>query len=88
MALSHTKVTTFQLWGAFLMTCGEFGTATWYVFHEGHYFALFLAFTYAMRETAGGKHYHEIVVHGFNRLRGKAPTRATQDKLDDDWEGA
>lgn len=66
-----TKKELFQCWLAMLLTCGEFTVAIFLVFHEGHLFALYLAITYAMRETAGGKHYHHIVVDLIDRVRRK-----------------
>jgi hypothetical protein len=50
-----------QQWLALLLTVGEFTGATILVVQDGHFFALYLAFTYLMRETPGGKHYHKLV---------------------------
>lgn len=56
-----TKKELFQCWLALLLTAGEFTVAIYLVMFEGHIFALYLAITYAARETSGGKHYHHIV---------------------------
>lgn len=69
-----TKKELFQCWVALVLTAGEFTVALFLVFTEGHWFAAYLAITYAMRETNGGKHYHMIVVdlvHRALNLRSK-----------------
>lgn len=67
-----TKKEMLQCWVALILTAGEFTAAIFLVFHEGHLLAIYLAVTYAMRETAGGKHYHHIVVSLIDRMkRGK-----------------
>jgi hypothetical protein len=52
---------------ALCLTCGEFVAAGFLLVHEGHTLALYLAVTYALRETPGGKHYRELVVAAFKR---------------------
>lgn len=64
-----TKKEIFQCWVALILTAGEFTAAIFLVFHEGHLLAIYLAVTYAVRETAGGKHYHHIVVGLIDKLR-------------------
>lgn len=54
-----------QAWIAFILTAGEFITALILAVNEGHYFALYLATTYAVRETEAGRAYHIIVVRLF-----------------------
>lgn len=49
-------------WIAFILTIGELGWAISSSFH-GDMWALYLTITYWIRETKGGAHYHEIVVH-------------------------
>lgn len=66
--MPERKHEIWQCWIALLLTAGEFGTAIWLVFYEGHIFALYLAITYAVRETSGGHHYHEIVVKAFHAI--------------------
>lgn len=58
-----------QCWIALFLTAGEFGTGIFLVCYEGHWFALYLAITYLMRETTGGKHYHHIVIEQWHKLR-------------------
>ena len=64
-----TKKEMLQCWVALILTAGEFTAAIFLVFHEGHLLAIYLAVTYAMRETAGGRHYHHIVVGLIDRLK-------------------
>lgn len=54
-----------QAWIAFLLTTGEFAIAIFLLIHDGHILAFYLATTYVVRETAGGKEYHIIVVRLF-----------------------
>lgn len=70
----HIKVA----WIALILTAGEFTGAIFLVVHEGHYFAIYLALTYMVRETSGGKHYHDIVIETFKKLREKknAPSQS------------
>lgn len=56
-----TKKELLQCWVAFILTAGEFTVAILLLVHEGHLLALYLAITYASRETTGGKHYHNLV---------------------------
>lgn len=68
-----------QAYVAAVLTIGEFGGASWLVIHDGHFFAIYLAFTYLMRETAGGKHYHDVITKYFNKLRRE---KAAYDKAE------
>lgn len=61
----------FQGWVALLLTVGEFSAGIFLYFHEGHVLALYLAVTYLVRETSGGKHYHEIVVDLLHKAKSK-----------------
>lgn len=70
------KLESVQTWAALALTAGEFGTALWLVIHDGHFFALYLAVTYLMRETHGGKHYHEVVIAGIQKVVMKRRARA------------
>lgn len=54
---------------ALAMTVGEFGGALWLVVHDGHFFALYLAVTYMIRETNGGKQYHHLVQSAVAKVR-------------------
>lgn len=54
---------------AVFLTAGEFAAAIFLVIHDGHILAFYLAATYAMRETKGGKHYHEVVLDMIAKLR-------------------
>lgn len=67
--LPTTKHERIQCWIALLLTVGEFSVAIFLVFNEGHIFALYLAITYAVRETSGGKHYHEVLLEQWARVR-------------------
>lgn len=58
-----------QCWIALFLTAGEFSVGIFLVFYEGHYLVLYLALTYLMRETTGGKHYHVIVQEQWQKLR-------------------
>ncbi len=60
---------TAQAWTALGLTIGEFGTGLWLVIHDGHVLALYLAVTYLLRETRGGKHYHELILVAFRRIK-------------------
>jgi hypothetical protein len=51
-----------QAWVALLFTTGEFVAGVFLLVDHGHVLALYLACTYAARETSGGRHYHDIVV--------------------------
>lgn len=62
------KIQGAQMWGALLLTAGEFVAAIYLVVHDGHILALYLAVTYAMRETEGGKRYHHVVCDAFTQL--------------------
>ena len=64
-----TKKEIIQCWLALFFTTGEFMAGVWLVIHEGHILAIYLAFTYALRETTGGKHYHDILVQAFYKIR-------------------
>ena len=56
------KSELFQSYVALLLTTGEFIVGIFLVVHDGHVLALYLAVTYLVRETSGGKHYHEVVI--------------------------
>lgn len=60
-------------WIALILTAGEFTGAIILIVQEGHLFALYLALTYLVRETSGGKHYHDIVIETFQRVWRKPP---------------
>lgn len=62
----HTQAVT-----AASLTVGEFVTGAYLLVHEGHILALYLAVTYLMRETSGGKHYHEVVFAAVKRIKPK-----------------
>lgn len=64
-------VTKVQMWAAVFLTSGEFVASTWLLVHEGHVLALYLAVTYAVRETSGGHHYHEIIINAIRKLTGR-----------------
>ncbi len=49
-----------QAWIAAILTAGEFAAAAFLFIHDGHVLALYLAVTYAVRETPGGREYHTI----------------------------
>lgn len=63
-----SKREVIQCWFAFFLTTGEFIAGVWLVMHDGHILALYLACTYAMRETSGGKHYHDILVRAYYKI--------------------
>jgi len=67
--LPTTKKEMVQCWTALFLTTGEFGIGIWLFIHEGHVLAIYLAFTYLMRETSGGHHYHQILVTAYDRIR-------------------
>jgi hypothetical protein len=67
--IRHEQLTAVQLWGAVFLTVGEFGIAIWMVVHDGHLLALYLATTYAIRETSGGHHYHDVIIRAWKKLR-------------------
>ncbi len=67
--IPRETLTAAQLWGAVFLTCGEFGIAIWMVIHDGHLLALYLATTYAVRETSGGHHYHDVLIKAWKRMR-------------------
>lgn len=62
-----------QTWLALLLTAGEFGLATFMLVARGEIVMLYLAVTYALRETSGGKHYHEIFLQAWRLARAKHP---------------
>lgn len=69
MHVPLTKKEMFQCWVALLLTAGEFTAAIVLVIEHGHILAIYLAVTYLMRETSGGKHYHHIVVNLMERSK-------------------
>lgn len=60
-----------QCWIALLLTTGEFVVAIILLVHDGHLLALYLAITYASRETEGGRKYHELLMHMVKHAFGK-----------------
>ena len=68
-----TKTEKIQMWIAVLLTAGEWTIAIIAVWQHCEIVMLYLAVTYAIRETSGGKHYHEIVWDAVTRLRRKIP---------------
>lgn len=65
----ETKKEIFQCWVALILTAGEFTIGIVLVIHDGHFLALYLAFTYLFRETAGGRHYHVILINALHKLK-------------------
>ncbi len=63
-----TKSEKVQMWIACLLTCGEWTIAIYVMIHQGEIVMLYLAVAYAIRETSGGKHYHEIVGEAIHKL--------------------
>lgn len=57
-----------QMWLAVLLTCGEWALALLVLVRQGEIVMIYLAITYAIRETTGGKHYHEIVLHAVQKV--------------------
>lgn len=57
-----------QMWLACLLTCGEWMLALLVLVRQGEIVMIYLAITYAIRETTGGKHYHEIVIHAIQKV--------------------
>jgi hypothetical protein len=57
------KVAVKAAWIALFLTSGEFIVSFWLFVHDGHLLALYLAITYAVRETPSGKEYHTIIVN-------------------------
>lgn len=77
-SLLHPKVQQYLALG---LTAGEFGGATWLFVHEGHFFALYLAITYLVRETSGGKHYHDVLLRWATKVNEDAAVEANAQAL-------
>lgn len=56
-------------WVALILTVGEFTLAIYFLVVHLHFEMIYLAVTYAIRETQGGHHYHEIVAAVITRCR-------------------
>ena len=63
-----TKKETIQMWVACILTAGEWAIALVVLVHRGDMVMIYLAVTYLIRETSGGKHYHEIMMEAFRKL--------------------
>lgn len=70
-------------WVALVLTAGEFGLALFVWLDGGNCLALYLAVTYWIRETRGGHHYHEIVVHVVRVVYGDVRKRWTRARAPD-----
>lgn len=57
-----------QMWLACLLTAGEWTLAILVLVKQGEIVMIYLAITYAIRETSGGKHYHEIILHAVQKV--------------------
>jgi hypothetical protein len=66
-----TKKEQVQMWLAAVLTAGEWTIALYVMVHQGEIVMLYLAVTYAIRETTGGKHYHEILIEAIQKVRRK-----------------
>lgn len=62
------KVQKREMWVAALLTCGEWAMAFFMLVRHGEVIALYLAITYVVRETSGGKHHHEIFIHAARKV--------------------
>ena len=60
-----------EQWMACLLTVGEFGTSIVLLVQHGHVLMLYLAITYALRETTGGHHHHEILLAAAKKVLAK-----------------
>jgi len=56
------------MWLACCLTAGEWMLAIYVLVHQGEIVMIYLAITYAIRETTGGKHYHEIIIHAVQKV--------------------
>jgi len=63
-----TKKEKIQMWVACILTAGEWAIAIVVLVQRGDLVMIYLAVTYLIRETSGGKHYHEIVAAAIHRL--------------------
>lgn len=68
MSPSQPKFDLYLSWVALVLVAGEFAIAVREIFNHGHGLALYMALNALIRETRGGMHYHEIVVHLFRAL--------------------
>lgn len=66
-----TKTEKTQMWLAVFLTAGEWAIAIFMCIHKGELVMIYLAVTYALRETKGGKHYHHIIGEGIKTLYPK-----------------
>jgi hypothetical protein len=66
-----TKQEKLQMWLAAVLTAGEWTIAIYVLVHQGEIVMIYLAITYAIRETSGGKHYHEILIEAIQKARRK-----------------
>lgn len=64
----NTRSEKIQMWLACLLTAGEWALAILVLVKQGEIVMIYLAITYAIRETTGGKHYHEIVIHAVKKV--------------------
>ena len=60
---THSTTDNTMRWMALLLTVGEFGVGIFAFVSHGECLALYLSIASLIRETHGGQHYHEIVVH-------------------------
>lgn len=63
----QNKTEKIQMWLACVLTAGEWGIAIYVLFVKGELVMVYLAVTYLLRETRGGKNYHEIVSAGLHK---------------------
>lgn len=63
-----TKKEKIQMWVACVLTAGEWAIAIVALVQRGDMVMLYLVVTYFIRETTGGKHYHEIMIEAFHRI--------------------
>jgi len=64
----HNRTERYQMWLACLLTAGEWALAIFVLVRQGEIVMIYLAVTYAIRETTGGKHYHEILIHAVQKV--------------------
>jgi len=63
-----TKHEKIQMWVAAFLTAGEWAIALIVLIHRGDFVMIYLAVTYMIRETSGGKHHHEVLMELYRRL--------------------
>jgi hypothetical protein len=71
MSAPQPKIDLYLSWIALILVSGEFAVAGCDLLYHGHALALYMAFNALVRETRGGMHYHEIVLHLFRGLYGR-----------------